>query len=313
MNKFKELNKLIGNTPLVKIQFKINNKIKTSYFKLEWYNLTGSIKDRVAYNIIYDAYKNKLLTPNQSIVETTSGNMGLSFCAICAYLKHKVVIFMPKFLSVERQQLLKLYGAELHLTNSFEEAFEQAKDYAYTHNGFLTMQFENQSNMLAHYKTTAIEISKKIKHPTCFVAGIGTSGTLMGVGKYLKENYNSKIIALEPKSSSILSTGVSQGKHKLQGLADDIIPKLYDKNLVDDIVSVTDEDAIAMAQKLCKEFGLGVGISSGANFVGTAICKYNNCISVFTDDNKKYISTDLIKPISTPLVDSIELLSLKVL
>ena len=175
---------------------------------MEPYNLTGSIKDRVALNIISDAYKTKTLLPNQTIVETTSGNMGLSFCAVASYLKHKVVIFMPKFMSAERQQLLKLYGAELHLTNSFEEAFFEAEKYTKLNNCFLTRQFENPSNLSAHFKSTAVEIANKIKHPKCFVAGIGTSGTLMGVGRYLKQNFNSKIIAVEPKSSLILSTGI---------------------------------------------------------------------------------------------------------
>lgn len=313
MNKILELKKLIGNTPLIKIVYKYNNKVRNAYFKLEWYNLTGSIKDRVALGIIQDAYKSKELKPNQTIVETTSGNMGISFSAIGTYLGHKVVIFMPKFMSVERQELLKLYGAELHLTESFEEAFEKAKEYAKEHNAFLTLQFDNPSNTLSHYNTTAKEIAQKIKTPKCFVAGIGTSGTLMGVGSYLKKKFNSKIVAVEPKSSLILTSGKSQGEHKIQGLSDGLMPSLYNPNIVDKIISVADEDAIAMAIKLSKEFGLGVGISSGANMVASVLSNINNSISVFTDDSKKYISTELTQNVTTNLVNSIELINFKVM
>ena len=313
MNKINELKKLIGNTPLIKIVYKINGNVKNAYFKLEWYNLTGSIKDRVALSIIEEAYQNGNLKPGQTIVETTSGNMGISFSAIGKYLGHKVVIFMPKFMSKERQELLKLYGAELHLTESFEEAFVKAKEYAKKYNGFLTLQFDNPSNTNAHFKTTAKEIAKKIKTPKCFVAGIGTSGTLMGVGSYLKKHFNSKVIAVEPKSSLILTSGKSQGEHKIQGLSDGLIPSLYKPEIVDKIISVTDEDAIAMAIKLSKELGLGVGISSGANMVASVLSNINNTISVFTDDSKKYISTDLTKNFTTPFVDSIELCYYKVI
>jgi cysteine synthase A len=177
MNRIKELEKLIGNTPLIKIKYKYNNKIRNIYAKLEWYSLTGSTKDRVALNIIKNAYKNKELLPHQPIIETTSGNMGISFSAIGAYLKHPVTIFMPKFMSTERINLIKLYGANLILCNSFEDCFLQSKDYANKVNGYLCKQFENKYNMFGHYNTTAQEIARKIKAPKCFVAGVGTSGT----------------------------------------------------------------------------------------------------------------------------------------
>lgn len=313
MNKLLELEKLIGNTPTIKIKYKFKNKIKYIYAKLEWYNLTGSTKDRVALSIIKNAYLNNTLHKSQPIIETTSGNMGISFSAIGKYLGHPVTIFMPRAMSTERKQLIKLYGANLILCDSFADCFKMAKSYAETNNGYLTLQFDNPYNLLAHYTSTAVEIENKIKNPTCFVAGVGTSGTLMGVSKYLKEHYNSKSIAVEPKSSLLLSSGKSFGKHKLQGLADDIIPSIYNTNLVDQIISIEDNDAIAMAQKLCSELGLGVGISSGANFLGSVLCEVNNAITIFTDDNKKYISTDLTTTVTSDLVNSIKLISYKVI
>lgn len=313
MDKFFEIEKLVGHTPMICITYQYKGHLRKAYFKLEWYNLTGSTKDRVSLYILKQAYLSGTLKPNQPIVETTSGNMGISFSAIGKYLGHKVVIFMPKNMSIERQELIKLYGAELHLCDSFDDCFKEAYNYSKTHNAFLTSQFDNPNNTLSHYQTTAVEILEKIKNPTCFLAGVGTSGTLMGVGKYLKEKCDSKIIAIEPKSSMLLTHGISLGHHKLQGLADDIIPSIYNRDIVDDIISVTDNDAIAMARKLSSELGLGVGISSGANFIGAVLSNIDNAISIFTDDNKKYISTDLAKDIHTPLVDNIELISYTVL
>jgi len=215
-------------------------------------------------------------------------------------------------MSEERKQLLKLYGATLMLTDSFEDAFMQASEYA-KNGGFLSLQFENKNNLLAHYATTGVEIAKQTNNQVKgFVAGVGTSGTLMGVGKYLQDNLNVPIIAVEPYSSMILTSGKSQGKHKIQGLSDSIVPALYDKQVVSKIISVTDEDAIAMAQKLAQQFGFGVGISSGANFIGAVLSNIDGIASVFPDDNKKYLTTDLAVPIITPLVESIELLDFSV-
>lgn len=312
MNKLSNLEKMIGNTPLIKIKYKYKGNIRYSYFKCEWYNLTGSIKDRVALGIIKSAYAEKKLHCGQTIVETTSGNMGISFSAIGKYLGHKVAIFMPSNMSNERKELIKLYGAELHEYSTFHECFENAKIYASTHNGFLTNQFSNINNLYSHYNSTANEILEKTPTPKCFVAGVGTAGTLMGIGKKLKEISNTKIVALEPKSSLILSSGVSQGSHKLQGLSDDIVPDLYDSSIVDQIISVADNDAICMAQKISSHLGLGVGISGGANFIGTVLLD-NDAVSVFPDDNKKYISTDLISNCSSKLVDDIELIDYEVI
>jgi len=314
MKKLEDINALVGKTPLIKINYKFSNQERVAFFKAEWYNLTGSIKDRVALNVIKEAYADGRLVRGQEIVEVTSGNMGISLAGIGSYLGHKVTIFMPKTMSEERKKMLKIYNANLIETNSFEEAFGLSQKYVQSNNAFLVSQFENVSNYNAHRSTTGLEILRQVNQPiTAFLAGVGTSGTLSGVGSLLKGKTNAKVIAVEPKSSLILSTGKSQGHHKIQGLSDNIIPKLYDKNLVDGIIAVSDEDAIAMSQKLAKELGLGVGISSGANFVGTVISGLNNVVSVFADDNKKYLSTQLSTPISTDLVDNIELLSYEII
>lgn len=309
-NKFKELEKLIGNTPLVKINYEYNGKIKSIFTKLEWYNLSGSIKDRPALQILKQAYYSGNLKLGQTICETTSGNMGISICAISKHLNCPVVICMPKFMSEERKQLLKLYGAKLELTENFKHAFLKADEYR-KNGAFLTSQFENNNNSLAHQQT-GLEIYNKVKNISCFVSGIGTGGTIVGTGKYLKQKTNCKIIAIEPEESKILSTGVS-GCHKIQGLSDEIIPKLYQPQIIDNILQIKSNDAICMAQKLCSNLGLGVGISSGANFLGCVLSGLNNCATVFADDNKKYLSTDLANNLQSNLVDKIKLINCEVL
>ena len=306
--KFKSLSNLIGKTPLIKITYKYNGEIKTCCCKAEWYNLSGSIKDRVAYYILKNAYNDGSLKENMDIVEVTSGNMGIAFAAVSRYLGNNMIAVMPKFMSEERFKILRMYGAKLDLTDSFEKAFEKAETYK--GKAFLPYQFENKYNALAHYETTAPEIEKQTDKYPCFVAGVGTAGTLHGCGKYFKEKHNSKVFALEPLQSSILTLGKSLGSHKIQGLSDEIIPGLYPKEFVDDIIRVDDNDAICMAQKLAKTFGIGVGISAGANFLGCVISGMDGALTVFADDNKKYLSTALSDDkLHSDFVDSIELIS----
>ena len=308
-SKFNSLEKLIGKTPLIRITYKYKGEIKTCCCKAEWYNLSGSIKDRVAYYILKKAYEDNSLKENQTIVEVTSGNMGIAFAAVSRYLGNKMIAVLPKFMSEERFKILKMYGAELDLTDGFKEAFEKAETYK-DKNCFLPYQFENKYNALAHYLTTAPEIEVQTDKYPCFVAGVGTAGTLNGCGKYFKEKYNSKVFALEPLQSSILTLGKSLGSHQIQGLSDEIIPGLYPKEIVDEIIRVDDNDAICMAQKLAKEFGIGVGISAGANFLGCVISGYDGALTVFADDNKKYLSTALSdNSLHSDFVDSIELIS----
>lgn len=309
--KFENIKNLIGNTPLVEIKYSFQGKIGKVYAKLEWYNLTGSIKDRVAYQILFDAYKFGYINEDSIIYEVTSGNMGISLSAVCNLLGNKCEIFMPKNMSEERKKIITLYGAKLNLVENFDEGFKLCNKLE-KQGKFIAHQFENESNFLAHYSTTGKEIYDKLKTKklSAFVAGVGTSGTLSGAGAYLKEHKKIKVVGIEPQNAQILSQKPPYCKHKLQGLSDEILPKLYDKKLVDKVIQITDDDAIAMTQKLAKELSLGAGISSGANFLGCVLFG-GNCATTFADSNKKYLSTDLSKPIHTKLVDDIKLLSIK--
>ena len=294
------INNIIGNTPMVKIKYEYNKNIKNIYAKLEYYNYTGSIKDRLALYILTESKRMGLLKDNQIIVEATSGNTGISFAALGAYFGHEVHIFMPTSVSVERRKLIELYGAKLHLIDAgFKDTIKEADLYARKNNAFRPNQFSNIMNINAHYYGIGEEIINKSLNINGFVSGIGTGGTLMGVGKRLKEyNKKIKIIALEPKTIPLLSEGIIIGPHKIEGIGDDFIPKLVDKNIIDEVISIDDEDAINMSRILSQKFGLGVGISSGANFLAGVLSKIDNLVTVFADDSKKYLSTDLIKPIN---------------
>lgn len=292
------MDNLIGNTPLIKITYKYNDVVRSMYAKLEYYNYTGSIKDRIAYYIINKSYEDGTLKKGMPIIEATSGNTGISFSALGRYYGHDVHIFMPDWVSNERKNIMKFYGAKVYLVSrdegGFKECIKRADELSKKINGFRPNQFDNIKNVEAHYKTTGMEILNKVDNVEAFVSGIGTGGTLMGVGKRLKEYDNSKkIIAIEPDTLQILSKGDINGTHKIEGIGDDFIPSLVDRKLIDDIISINDEDAINMSRLLAKKFGLGVGISSGANFLGCVLSKYDNTVTVFTDDMKKYLSTDL--------------------
>lgn len=303
---------LIGNTPMINIIYKYQGKENHIYVKLEMFNLTGSIKDRVAYFIIKNAKQKGMLKENMPIIEATSGNTGISLAALGAYYHHPVYIFMPDWASEERIKLMKLYGANIKLISKEEGGFikcvEEAKKLSEKLNGFLANQFENEDNILAHYETTGKEILEQIqkeqekKSIGGFISGVGTGGTLIGIGKRLKENNpNIKIFALEPETMPILSNGKIQRQHKVEGIGDDFIPDIFERNkeiIEKDIILINDDDAINMAQKLAEELGIGVGISSGANFIGAILLQdklKKDMVTVFADDNKKYLSTDLGK------------------
>jgi len=313
MQKLRNIKSLVSNTPLVEIKYKFEGKVQVVYAKCEWFSLTGSIKDKAAYQIFYDAYKSGTLKSGDKIVEVSSGNMGISICAIANFLNNPTTIIMPKNMSKERKLLIKQYGSTLIETDNFKEAFKLCEEYK--QNGyFCTNQFSNISNIKAHKNITAKEIFEKIKDKkvSAFVSGVGTSGTLSGVGEFLKKKLNLKILAIEPDRARILTGKQPFLHHKLQGISDEIVPQLYDCGLVDDFIQITDNDALAMSQKLCKELSLAVGISGGANFLGSVLTR-KKAVTVFPDDNKKYLSTDLTKPISTPLVEQIELVSVRIL
>lgn len=315
---------LIGNTPIIEIKVKYQEKIVNVYAKLEYYNYTGSIKDRLAYYIIKESYKDGSLKECQPIVEATSGNTGISFASLGAYFGHEVHIFMPDWASQERVAIMKLYGAKVYLVSKedggFKEAIKRADNLAKEINGFRPNQFDNIKNIEAHYNTTGLEIINSIPKIDSFVSGIGTGGTLIGIGKRIKEtNKNAKVIALEPLQMPIMSQNITTGTHRIEGIGDDFIPSIVDKNLIDEIITIDDEDAINMSKILAKNFGLGVGISSGANLLASILTAKDNdnVVTIFADDFKKYLTTDLIKEINNNnnnlISNQIEILSIKAL
>ena len=300
------LMKTIGNTPMIKINYKYKGKERYIYTKLEYYNLSGSIKDRVVYYIINNAIKRGELKEGMPIIEATSGNTGIALAALGRFYKHPVYIFMPDWASKERVKLIQNYGAKIILFSKEEGGFircvEETKKMAEENNGFLANQFASQDNFLAHYETTAKEIIAQVPEEVGgFVSGVGTGGTLMGTGKRLKEKFEKlKIVAIEPDKMPIISQGKAIAQHKIEGIGDDFVPDLVDREAIDDIILVNDDDAINMSRKLARELGLGVGISSGANLIGCILLneKIDKPIAtVFADDNKKYLSTDLVKDV----------------
>jgi len=308
-NKFRHLWKIVGNTPMLEIEYRYKNENRKIYVKCEHFNLTGSIKDRMALYILQKAYEHLLIKPGDIIVEATSGNTGISFSALGKALGHEVKIIIPDWLSKERLDIIRSLGAEVILVSKEEGGFlgsialseRMAKE---DNKVFLPKQFENMYNVEAHEKTTAKEIWMQLQNiditPDAFVAGVGTGGTVMGVGRYLKSrNPSIKIHPLEPAESPTLSTGCKVGSHRIQGISDEFIPAIVKLQKLDEVIKASDGDSILMAQKLAKQLGLAVGISSGANFIG-AIKLQNksegnsSVVTIFSDSNKKYLSTDLI-------------------
>lgn len=306
--------KLVGNTPMIKINYEYEGKTGDIYAKLEYYNYSGSIKDRIALYIIETERRNGNLKDGQAIVEVTSGNTGIAFSAIGALYGHDVHIFMPDWVSIERRKLIEMYGAHVHLISKeeggFKRGLELAEKFAKENGAYRPLQFDNKLNVEAQFKTGQ-EIIDAIPDINTFVSGIGTGGTLMGIGKKLKEyNPHSKIFALEPSTLSILKMGMEEGSHMIEGIGDDFIPGIIEQDLIDDIILIDDLDAINMSKRIAKEFGLGIGISSGANFLASVLMDNNDfkIATVFADDNKKYITTKLSEKID----DNPELLSNKV-
>ena len=307
--RFKHLKHMIGNTPLLAIRFAYHGKERVIYAKAEHLNMTGSIKDRMAFHILKRAYQEGRIKPGDTIAEATSGNTGISFAAIGRALDHRVVIFMPDWMSEERVALIKSLGARVIPVSRDEGGFlgsiRMSEDLALREpNVFLPSQFANEANAEAHEKTTGPEIWWQLYYhsirPDAFIAGVGTGGTIMGVGKFLRErNPAIKIRPLQPAESPTLSVGHKVGKHRIQGISDEFIPSILELDALDPVVSVHDGDAILMAQKLAADLGLAVGISSGANFLG-ALMTQNDLdpeavvTTVFSDDNKKYLSTALL-------------------
>ena len=304
-----QLRHMIGNTPLLAIRFSFRGKERVIYAKAEHMNMTGSIKDRMALHILKKAYEDGRIRSGDTIVEATSGNTGISFAAIGSALGHPVVIFIPDWMSKERIALIRSFGATIVPVSRDEGGFlgsiRLTEEFARAESDvFLPSQFDNRANIEAHEATTGPEIwwqlySQSIK-PDAFIAGVGTGGTIMGAGKYLRrKNPSLKLHPLEPAESPTLSTGCRVGQHRIQGVSDEFIPAILKLKQLDSVVSVPDGDAILMAQKLAAGLGLGVGISSGANFIGALMVQEEIgadavVTTVFPDDNKKYLSTALL-------------------
>jgi cysteine synthase A len=279
------------------------------YAKSEQLNLTGSIKDRMAFHILRNAVLQGTLLPGDTIVEATSGNTGISMAALGRALGHEVVIVMPDWMSRERVELIRSYGARLVPVSREEGGFvgsvAKAEAMAREPGVFLPRQFANVANIAAHELSTGPEIWSQLCSedliPNAFVAGVGTGGTVMGVGRFLrKRKPGVRVHPLEPAESPTLSVGHRVGKHRIQGISDEFIPAIVKMEELNDVIAVSDGDAILMAQKLARELGLAVGISSGANFLGALIAQDRLgpdavVATVFPDDNKKYLTTDLLK------------------
>ena len=308
--RIKELGHLVGNTPLLAVHFTYQGQPRRIFAKAENLNMTGSIKDRMALHVLKMAYERGLLKPGAPLAEATSGNTGISFSALGRAMGHPVTIFMPDWMSQERKDLIRSFGATIRLVSKEEGGFLGSirlseELAASTPDCFLPCQFSNEDNVAAHMQTTGPEIWWQLRFlgllPGAFVAGVGTGGTIMGVGKYLRSMHPGvKIHPLEPSNSPTLSTGHKVGKHRIQGISDEFIPSIVKLDEVDEVVAVDDGDAILMAQKLASCLGLGVGISSGANFLGALKVQERLgpdavVVTVFSDDNKKYLSTDLMR------------------
>ncbi len=314
-NRFLALSHMLGNTPLLAIECSFRGHRRIIHAKAEHLNLTGSIKDRMALHILRRAHQDGRLRPGAPIFEATSGNTGIAIAAVGRALGHPVTIFMPDWMSQERKDLIRSLGAEIRLVSKDDGGFigsiAMAEDAAAACDGFLPCQFSNPDNAAAHEETTGPEIWWQLQFnglvPDAFVAGVGTGGTVMGVGRYFRsQNPDVKIHPLEPANSPTLSTGYKIGKHRIQGISDEFIPAIVDLDQLDEVIAVDDGDAIIMAQRLAAELGMGVGISSGANFLGALIAQDRLggdavVTTVFADDNKKYLSTDLLR--EEPVLD----------
>jgi cysteine synthase A len=310
-DRLRGLRVLVGNTPLLAVDYALDGAASRRLFaKSENVNMTGSIKDRMALHILRRALESGELQPGGLIVEATSGNTGISFAAIGRALGHPVTIFLPDWMSAERIALIRSFGATIRLVSAAEGGFlgsiRLAEELAAaTPGAFLPRQFANELNSDAHFSTTGPEIWSQLQHerlvPDAFIAGVGTGGTIMGTGRYLRSMRPAiRLHPVEPANSPTLTTGHKVGKHRIQGISDEFIPPIVHLDELDRVIAVDDGDAILMAQQLAGHLGLGVGISSGANFLAAMQVQEELgpaavVVTVFCDSNKKYLSTDLLR------------------
>jgi len=301
MKRVESVTELVGGTPLLKLNRVVPEGAADVYAKLELANIGGSVKDRIALNMIETAEKEGKLKEGDTIVEATSGNTGVGLAMVAAAKGYKAVFIMPDTLSVERRSLMKAYGAELELTpgdKGMPGAMARARELAAQDDFFMPSQFTNPANPAIHIETTGPEIIEALdgKVPDAFVAGVGTGGTVTGVGKALKlEDPSTRIIAVEPDESAVLS-GREKGKHKIQGIGAGFIPDVLDTTIYDEIITVTSEEAMAMTRRLAREEGLLTGISAGANIaaavrVAEKLGSGKMVVTVACDTGERYLST----------------------
>ena len=298
MKIYKNVTELIGRTPLMEI------KNGSMLAKLEFFNPAGSIKDRAAFEMIDDAEKKGLLKPNSVIIEPTSGNTGIGLASICAAKGYKIILTMPETMSIERRNLLAAYGAEIVLTDGtkgMNGAVEKAKELANEiENSFIAGQFENPANPQAHINTTGPEIWEDTDGKVdILVSCVGTGGTITGTGQYLKsKNPDIKVIAIEPEGSPLLSKGIS-GAHKIQGIGANFVPEILDKNIYDEIITVSDENALKTGKEIARTEGILVGISSGAAIYAASVIskrpenKDKIIVAILPDTGERYMSTEM--------------------
>lgn len=299
MTIYKNSKDLIGKTPLLKLKSLEKEGRADIYVKVEKNNLAGSIKDRIALYMIEEAEKSGKIKKGDTIVEPTSGNTGVALAALAAAKGYKCVLTMPASMSEERSKLAEAYGAKVIRTTegALQGAVNKAKELAEQDGYFMPDQFSNPANIKAHYETTAVEILDELT-PDAFIAGVGTGGTVSGVGKRLKEvNENAQVYAIEPAESPLLSGGEASG-HKIQGIGGNFVPKNLNYDVVDGIVDVKSDDAINMSRQLAKDEALAIGISSGANVVGAIeiadkLGEGKKVVTVLPDTGERYLSTEL--------------------
>lgn len=306
MRTFDKITDLIGGTPILKLNnyIALNELPANIYAKLEYFNPAGSVKDRIAKAMIDDAESKGALKPGAVIIEPTSGNTGIGLAAVASSKGYRIILTMPETMSVERRNLLKAYGAELVLTDGakgMKGAIAKAEELAQQiEGGFIPSQFTNSANPTAHFNTTGPEIWEDTDGKVdIFVAGVGTGGTVSGVGKYLKsKNPNVKVVAVEPAGSPVLSKGVA-GPHKIQGIGAGFVPETLDTKIYDEIIAVENEDAFATGRTLARKEGLLVGISSGAAvYAATQLAKRpenkgKNIVVLLPDTGDRYLSTPM--------------------